>query len=61
MTPLDYTAVEGDEMSYCAHGIHLTVDCLDCDVALSDEPELPYGDPCRDFADSVGMPLHEKM
>ena len=33
---------------------------LDADIGF-DEPEERYGDPRRDFADSVGIPLYERF
>lgn len=49
-----------------AHRAKRAAECAKVEPAMeldvhTDDPEPEYGDPRRDYADSVGMPLHERM
>lgn len=52
------TADPTNEPHTCTHGVLMTLDCLDCDAEVHDPDDLA-GHPRQDFADSVGMRLHD--
>ena len=52
----------GDELDtrQCTHAVSLDLYCADCD-AESYDPYDAISDRRREYADSVGMPLHDKI